>query len=306
MSPDPSVSRRTLFLGAAATALLVACGDGGDGDGGADGGDGDASDASGEPSGTAAAIGTYMLAQRFPQDVQEPGRLRLPISLARGGDGLLIDDGPDVLGAQVTDIDGTPIGSRITAVRRDIDPAPYYAFRPEIDEPGIYYLVVEGGPAEGAAFQVMEPGTVAVAGPGDALEPFDTPTSADARGVDPVCTRRPAACPFHDVTLTDALAAGRPVVYVIGTPAFCQTGTCAPALDAVIDLVDGYDGLVTVVHAEVFTDNTATVATPAVEQASIQFEPVLWVTDAGGVVVERLDAIWNGSELAEILDAVTA
>jgi hypothetical protein len=32
----------------------------------------------------------------------------------------------------------------------------------------------------------------------------------------------------------------------------------------------------------------------------------VWITDAGGTIVERLDAIWNDTELAEVLDRVTA
>ncbi len=299
----PPLRRRTLLVGAAATAFLAAC----------SGGDSDATDDPDESSGGNAgdgsatggiAAGTYVIAQRFPQDKQGPGMLRLPISLAEA-DGSLLTDGPDSLGAQVTDIDGNPIGERITAVRRDLDPNPYYAFRTELAEPGVYALVVDGGPPEGAAFQVMEPGSVSVAGAGEPLPPFDTPTVAAAGGVDPICTRQPEPCPFHDVTLTEALAAGTPVVYLIGTPAFCRTGVCAPALESILTLQDTYPG-VTFVHAEVYTDDTAITSTPAVEAAGLTYEPVVWVTDAGGVIVERLDAIWNDTELADVLDRVTA
>ncbi len=292
--------RRTLIVGAAAGAFLAACGDSG---GSSDGGDGSDDDAGGsQPTGTVAA-GTWVVVQRFPQDKQEPGTLRLPFSLS-DATGTPIADPPAVLGAVVTDLDGNPIGERVTATRRDLDPTPYYPFRVDVAEAGFYNLVVDGGPPVGAAFQVMEPGTVTVAGAGAPLPPFDTPTLDDERGVDPLCTRQDP-CPFHDVTLTDALAAGTPVVYVIGTPAFCQTGVCAPALDTVVDLHDAYPG-VAFVHAEVYADNTATTIAPAVEAAGLSFEPVLWVTDADGVIVERLDAIWDGTEVAEILDRVTA
>jgi hypothetical protein len=285
------VSRRTFVVGAAATALLAACG-------------GESGSSTGEAAVTAgegAPAGTWTLAQRFPQDVQEPGVQRLPISLAEA-DGRLIQDGPSTLDAVVTDAEGTPLGDRLTATRRDVEPGPYYDFRVPIDTPGFYYLVVDGGPTEGAAFQVMEPGTVPVAGPGDELTPLDTPTVDDGRGVDPVCTRQPEPCPFHDVTLTEALASERGVVYLIGTPAFCQTGTCAPALEAIIELSADYADSFTFVHAEVFTDTTAVTPTEAVDVAGLQFEPSLFVTDRRGVVVERLDAVWDRTELAEVLD----
>ncbi len=243
--------------------------------------------------------------QRFPQDVQTPGTIRMPISLSDGG-AQLLQDGPDSLTAQVTDIDGNTIGDSITAVRRDVAPGPYYDFRADIDSAGIFYLVIENGPEQGAAFQVMEPGTVAVAGPGDELTPFDTPTLDDPRGVDPICTRAPEPCPFHDVTLTEALASGKQVVYLVGTPAFCQTGSCAPALESMIDIVDRFDDTYTFVHAEVFTDNTATVPAPAVDAAALTYEPALFITDTDGVVVERLDAVWNETELVEVLEAASA
>jgi hypothetical protein len=303
------VSRRLLLGGAAASAFLVACGSSDDGSS-TDGGAGP-SDSNG-PSATDAStsgipFGSYVIAQRFPQDVQEPGLQRLPISLATtDGTGRLISDGPATLSATVDDADGNPLGIEISAARRDLESGPYYSFRVPIETAGVYYLVVEGGPEGGAAFQVMEAGSVAVPGPGDPMPPFDTPTVDDGRGVDPICTREPEPCPFHDVTLTNALLAGKPVAYLVGTPAFCQTGTCAPALDSMIDVQDRFGESFTWVHAEVYTDNTATVPAPAIEAANLTFEPALFVIAPDGTVIERLDAVWDESELVEVLERATA
>jgi len=293
------VSRRVLLAGAAATAVLAACGSGDDGS---------SSSATDASSGSATAripFGTYVVAQRFPQNVQEPGLQRLPISLATA-DGRLVSDGPDVLNAEVNDADGAPLDLSISASRRDLESGPYYAFRVPIESPGVYYLVVEGGPEEGAAFQVMEPGSVEVPGPGSPMPPFDTPTVDDGRGVDPICTREPEPCPFHDITLTEALLAGKPVAYLIGTPAFCQTGTCAPALESMIDVQDRYGDSFSWIHAEVYTDNTATTPSDAVTAANLSFEPVLFVVGADGNVVERLDAVWDESELVEVLERASS
>jgi hypothetical protein len=303
-SPDTApfrVSRRLLLGGAAASAFLVACGSSDDGSSPSDA---DASD----PSVSAApgiASGTWVLAQRFPQNVQEPGLQRLPISLA-SADGRIVSDGPDTLNASIDDADGNPLDIDISATRRDLESGAYYSFRVPIETPGIYYLIVDGGPEGGAAFQVMEPGSVAVPGPGDPMPPFDTPTVDDGRGVDPICTREPEPCPFHDVTLTDALLSGKPVVYLVGTPAFCQTGTCAPALESMIDVQDRFGEMFTWVHAEVYTDNTATTPAPAVDAASLTFEPALFVIAPDGTVIERLDAIWDESELVEVLERASA
>jgi hypothetical protein len=306
--PGPlRVSRRVLLAGAAASVVLAACGSDDDAtsdaepapSGGAD------TSAGSESSADGLASGTYVVAQRFPQDVQEPGLQRLPISLATA-DGRLVSDGPDTLSAEVLDVDGAPLGISVSTERRDLESGPYYSFRVPIETPGVYYLLVEGGPQDGAAFQVMEPGTVAVPGPGDPMPPFDTPTVDDARGVDPLCTREPEPCPFHDVTLTEALAADKPVAYLIGTPAFCQTGTCAPALESMIAVQDRFGDAFTWIHAEVYTDNTATTPTDAVAAAELSFEPALFVINADGTVFERLDAVWNESELVEVLERATA
>ena len=306
-APRPAFGRRAFVLGAATLGALAACGSGDyaepvvtaggpSGTGSASGGfDGDSADL---------APDTFAVIQRFPQDVLAPGEVRVPFSLA-GTDAQFVVDGPSPLGAQLVDVDGAPLGERVEAVRRDVAPAAYYAFRVPVADPGIYALVVDGGPAEGASFQVSEPGAIGVPGPGDALPPFDTPTTDDARGLDPICTREPA-CPFHELTLTEALAAGRPVAYLVGTPAFCQTGSCTPALEAMVELADEYADRFEFVHAEVFTDLTATTIAPAVEAVGMTYEPAVFLTDADGTVVDRLDGLWDVTELRERLDAATA
>lgn len=312
MSPTPvrqtfQISRRGFVAAIAATGVLAACGSGDDAASGSEPQRPDSRDGTDttDESAAGSAFGTYVLAQRFPQDVQEPGLQRLPISLATA-DGRLIADGPDILNAEVTDVDGAPLDLSISAARRDLESGPYYSFRVPIETPGVYYLVVEGGPEDGAAFQVMEPGSVVVPGPGQPMPPFDTPTVDDSRGVDPICTREPEPCPFHDVTLTDALLSGKPVAYLIGTPAFCQTGTCAPALESMIRVQDRFGDTFTWIHAEVYTDNTATTPTDAVDAANLSFEPALFVIASDGTVVERIDAVWDETELVEVLERASA
>lgn len=305
-TPPPklwSPTRRQLIGGALATGFLAACG----GDSGSD------SASTQGPAATTGATsidgssvepGTWTLVQRFPQNVQIPGDIRLPFSLSTGA-AEFIDDGPEVLGAQVVTLDGEPIGDRITATLRVISPASYYSFRTTIEEPGFYSLVVDGGPEDGASFDVAEPADVVVPKPGEALEPFDTPTVEAPQGLEPICTREPI-CPFHEQTLTAALGSGKSVAYYIGSPAFCSTGTCAPGLESIIGIAEEYADRVEFVHAEVYTDLTATTVAPAVDALGLFYEPVLFVTDTDGVLVERLDAIFDVTELRESLDRALA
>ena len=244
----------------------------------------------------------WQVVQRFPQ-VLVPGDVRLPISLADQA-GLLTDgDLPASLTARLVNAEtGATVASDLVAARHDAGLSiPYWPFRVNVADVGLYSLVVDGGPPDGAAVQVLDPSAVTIPLVGSPLPAFDTPTFDDARGVDPICTRTPEPCPFHDVTLTDALASGRPVIYLIGTPAHCSTGTCSPALDGLLELRDELSATYAIVHAEVYTDDTATHVAPAVTSYAMTYEPALFVTGRDGTIVERLDAVFDSVELREVL-----
>ena len=140
--------------------------------------------------------------------------------------------------------------------------------------------------------------------------PVETPTTADARGVTPICTRSPQ-CPFHDQTLTQALATGAPVALMISTPQYCQTGVCGPVLDLVIEQSAVTPGL-QIVHAEVYVDPNgdggpaANGLTDAVSAYGLSFEPSLFVARADGTIVARLDNVFDRVELAQAFRAATA
>jgi hypothetical protein len=99
---------------------------------------------------------------------------------------------------------------------------------------------------------------------------------------------------------------GKPVAYYVGTPAFCSTGSCAPALDALVASSELFSDKVTYVHAEVFTDDAGINIAPAVTAVGMTYEPALFLADASGVVVERLDAVWDSTELDGRLTLLTS
>lgn len=244
----------------------------------------------------------WSIASRWVPTEVTIGQQRLPVSLAdRSG---LSTTGPDRLVASVVDLSNDEVViESLYADRRDLGPntIPFWVFVTNIDVVGTYSLVLQGGPPEGAAFQVLDPTTLVVARPGDSLPAFDTPTTTDARGVEEICTRTPEPCPFHEITLTEALALGRPVVYLVGTPAHCQTGVCGPVLDQLIDLATEVGDSVSFVHADVYADSAATKLAPAVTAAKLTFEPVVFVTDGAGTIVRRLDSVWGVDEVRAAL-----
>ncbi len=251
-------------------------------------------------------LNTVSLVQRFPKEVLTPGRIRLPMSLGNAEGIVTTQSGvkiPESLRFVVSDLDGNALFEDDFIVRAHITdvPQPYWPLVVDLKEPGTYIISLLNADAAGAAFQVTPASEVAIPTVGLPLPAIDTPTTQNARGITPICTRKPEPCPLHDVNLRDALTMGKPVVYLLGTPAYCQTGTCTPALDALLAAHKSFGNQAIFIHAEVYSDNTATVSAPAVTAHKMTFEPALFITDAKGKLVERLDAIFDSSEVLDAL-----
>lgn len=293
------LSRRQLVVGAAGAtglgAVLSACG------GGSSSTDStiDGTDVS-TPLGTLAVDDGFVVIQRYPPSSVATGPVRLTVSIADAA-ATLQRTGPDRLVGEIRNEDGNLI-DQFDVPRRGtgLDVA-YWAIETTIPARGLYDFSVEGAVGDPTPFIVFDPSEIAIPCIGDVLPPVDTPTLADARGVDPVCTRLEGACPFHEVSLGEALASGKPVVYLIGTPAHCSTGTCAPGLDFLIEAAAPYADSAVFVHAEVYADAAATTLAPAVGEYQLDYEPVLWITDATGTVVRRVDIVWDLDEITAIL-----
>jgi hypothetical protein len=59
---------------------------------------------------------------------------------------------------------------------------------------------------------------------------------------------------------------------------------------------------VVMVHADVYADDAATTVAPAVEALNVDYEPIVYFVDATGVIVDRLDGVWDSGELRERMD----
>jgi hypothetical protein len=278
------MSRRTFLAAGAGALVLAACGGGGSG-----GGD--------DPT---------ALAARFEDGYFTPGAQRVAVSLGNK-DGFISSGVPDSLDVKVLDANGKVVVPSVTAPSHASGtPLPYYPFALSLAAPGVYTLSARvAGRDLTASFSVVDPAKVQIPQPGQKLPPFDTPTVDANRGVNPICTRQPP-CSLHDQTLTAALQSGKPVAYLIGTPAFCQTGVCAPILDDLLTAHAAVGDKVAMVHSEVYTDNEATTPAPAVSAYHMTFEPCLWVTDASGTIVERLDFVFDQGEINAALAKVTS
>lgn len=106
---------------------------------------------------------------------------------------------------------------------------------------------------------------------------------------------------MHHITLREALTIGKPIAFLVGTPAHCATGTCAPALEAIVSTREIVGDSTTFLHAEVYADPDATRTAEAVAAMSMNYEPALFITDTNGIVVERLDAVFDAAEIRSLI-----
>jgi hypothetical protein len=127
-----------------------------------------------------------------------------------------------------------------------------------------------------------------------------TPTTADHQGVNPICTAQPP-CPFHAVSLDTALAAHRPVALQFATPALCQSRFCGPVLSNLVTVSGPWSQRVTFIHAEIYTDLSGQAGTKAVAAWGLQHEPMLYLGDANGQIIARVDNLFDQDEARAVL-----
>ncbi len=288
--------RRKFILGALAVpsgaALLAACG-------------GDSA-----PAQAVASSDLSFLVPSFPDGFRSPAALVAGVEqritfVVRDEIDIMRDFAPAELAFTIT-LGDTTVASETVDLRSDGIITPYYPIRFTAPEPGEYVATLVDHPdVTSIPFLVMDRASGTIPQVGDTLPVVDTPTINDARGVTPICTRA-IPCPFHEHNLSEVIDNGRPTVLIVATPGFCQTDICGPVVDLLIDGAKGHDDI-DFVHAEVyvdpsdfdtgaFPDTTATIAA-----MGLPYEPALFVNDANGTLLARLDTMWDRSELADAL-----
>lgn len=281
--------RRTFLLGSAAAAALAACGSSG-------------------PSPDRLAI-------RFPDGFRAP-------SVAVTGHGpqrfpfvIVADDGLPmaVNNPESIDIDVVFEGETLETVTVPASGVgqfiPYYALTFTPPAAGSYLARTEFSEFD-VEFAVVERSDTPLWQVGETLPGFDTPTFDDIRGVNPICTRPQEACPFHEITLNEALSNGRPTALLISTPAFCQTDVCGPSLEDLIVATTGRDDI-NIIHQEVYADFGRDTDTgilpelaPLLMEWDLAFEPSLFVMDANATIVAARHFAFDLAETEELIGLI--
>lgn len=297
------------MLGAAAATIAVACSSG---DPSSSTTTADASSA--EES--ASADGTLWLQAGFADGFRVPTTLsagapeRAPFVLYDADGVPAVNAIPDAIDMTLTGPDGTT--TSITVPKRsDGIPTPYYPLVFTAAEPGTHQVTVDvnGGEPQQVDFMVADPSEVGLVVPGDPLRSVATPTFDDDMGFDPICTRF-ETCPFHEISLDEAMANGRPTAVLIATPGYCQTAICGPVVELLMELSPAD---MNVIHAEVYTEPerineiglSPELLAPIITTYAMDFEPSFVVADAQGAVTSRLDYTFDLSEMSEALASAT-
>jgi len=273
------LSRRTLLAAGAGTVALAACG------------------TSSETS-TASKEGINLLVVTPEAEAGKPSRLAF----------VLQDDNREFISPGEVTLQFGPAQDRFTSplvqgrVFTDAAPAPpYFTVEAELAPKGVVWAraTVDGRTATAPITIVdVKPGL----NRGLRMPSVTTPSPSDNAGVDPVCTRPEGPCPWHDVSLDQALAAGRPLAVLVATPAFCQQTTCGPVLDVLLKAQPEVGDRVRFLHLEVYATRptgpevTKTPLAPAVKAFALTSEPMLFTVGADGIVKDRIEGLYGLTE----------
>lgn len=235
---------------------------------------------------------------------------RLVVGFRNTSDGSFVSQGPTTITTTFETVDQKPLDlPAVTSTRRDSGtPRPFWVIAATFPQQGTFMAKIDAGTGTPVRmpFTVVSKDDAPVPGATSPMPAFDTPTQADPRGVDPVCTKDPA-CPLHAVDLRAALEAKQPFLFFVGTPAYCQTGVCGPMLDEVVDAAAA--SKLTAIHNEVYVSEFKDANTPttdAMSQLGLTFEPSLFLVKADGTIAERLDVVFDRAELDEAISRLTA
>jgi hypothetical protein len=135
------------------------------------------------------------------------------------------------------------------------------------------------------------------------------PTAADVPDVSYIDSGQPPD-DMHAVSIADAIAQHRPTLVVFATPAFCQSATCGPLVNAVQAMEPAFRDRLTFIHVEVYTgfkpDPSQRKLAPTMTEWHLQTEPWVFVIDRSGAVASVFEGPAATDELKQAVDQLLA
>lgn len=174
------------------------------------------------------------------------------------------------------------------------------------DEPGEWEAVIDVAGAGydtsmRTAFEVRQEATTPAIGTKPPAG--DTPTAADVDDLSEITTDSDPDPRFYELSIADALQAGRPAVIVFATPKFCSSNVCGPTLSLVKDVARGFRR-VNFVHVEPYDLDKVPKElepVPAAVEWGLPTEPWVFVTDRDGRVAAKYEGSVAPRELRAVL-----
>jgi len=188
-----------------------------------------------------------------------------------------------------------------------------YIVRVDFDQPGVWTFRVSMGEGSsqkvGETFaRVKESSSAPVIG---AQAPSaKTKTASTVEEVRQISSAFDPDPGFYSISLDDALLNGNPTVVLFSTPAYCNSATCGPQLEALADLKENHSAEIDFIHVEIWDNVREMLDTgnrnigetaAAVDAWGLISEPWTFFIDADGVIVDRLEQFATTTELEEAL-----
>jgi hypothetical protein len=113
---------------------------------------------------------------------------------------------------------------------------------------------------------------------------------------------------MHTISIADAVAQHRPTLVIFASPGFCTSRICGPEVDVVRSLEPEYQGRLTFIHVEVYTnfkpDPSKRTYAQAVLDWRLQSEPWIFLISPGGVIQSRFEGPAARDEVKAAIDSM--
>jgi hypothetical protein len=195
------------------------------------------------------------------------------------------------------------------SVQTDPDAAKtVYVSNVDFKKPGKYVVVVLvrlDNRLVGAAADVKVLKKSNVPKVGDKPPLIHTPTKQSVGGdLSKIDTREPHD-DMHDVDFASVYGK-KPIVYIVSTPALCQSRVCGPVLDIAEQVKHEHKNDAAWIHMEVYNDNDVNKGfRPQLVKWNLQTEPWVFTIDRKGRVAARIEGAYGVDELVKAVDAAT-
>ena len=131
---------------------------------------------------------------------------------------------------------------------------------------------------------------------GEPAPASETPTVADAADLGTISSSPEPDPALYQLSVAEAVRAGKPAVISFATPSFCVSATCGPQVSDLSELARRYQGQANFIHVEVYRNphliepgNPARELVPAVAEWGLVSEPWTFVVGRDGRIRARFE-----------------